>query len=109
MRQFTRARDFRKSASPAPIGRLFQNLKTKPAKPFGSHIPLSGVGIIKWKSLAKKSGRRTTWEILQSVAARPSERARKLLAIGKDNLAEMHQGLAVLGGIADRGDFVAIL
>jgi hypothetical protein len=38
---------------------------------------------------------------------RPSERCRKLLAIGKDNLAEVHQRLAVLGGIADRGNFVA--
>jgi hypothetical protein len=38
---------------------------------------------------------------------RTSQRAGKLLAIGKDNLVEMHQGLAVLGAIADRGDFVA--
>jgi hypothetical protein len=62
----------------------------------------------KWKSLAK-AGRRPTWEILQSAATRHSERARELLAIGKDNLAEMHHGFAVLGGIPDRGNFVAIL
>jgi len=47
------------------------------------------------------------WKILQSTATGPSERCSKLLAIGKDNLAEMHQRLAVLGGIADRGNFVA--
>jgi hypothetical protein len=52
----------------------------------------TGVGIIKVYS---------RW------STRPSERSRKLLAIGEDNLAEMHQRLAVLGGIADRGNFVA--
>jgi hypothetical protein len=46
-------------------------------------------------------------EILRSTATRPLERCRKLLAIGKDNLAEVHQRLAVLGWIADRGNFVA--
>jgi len=47
------------------------------------------------------------WEILLSAATRPSERCRKLLTIRKDDLAEMHERLAVLGGIADRGNFVA--
>ena len=41
------------------------------------------------------------------MTARPSQRAGKLLAIGKHDLVEMHDGLAIFGAIARGGDFVA--